>query len=415
MDARIFSGSIPMASIVFRKGRNRPWRAQIKKKGHKTFNKSFAQKKDAQRWAAEQERTIDLTGLPLTVEQLKKTTVGDLIDRYLKEVTPQKASAENEKLVLEKFKRNPMCKKSLAELSSGDGAKYRDERLKDTWKPKGSKGPAKPIKPSTVRREVNTLHHIFEVARTEWDFTNLINPFDGLKIKLKTPGLLPRRKRRLKPGEHKFLDKAADDCRGENMLYGPLAIALAIETGMRLQEIFNLTWEDINTRTRRINIQKSKTDHVTDLNGREIVMTKRAAFLFLVAMPHNPKPARIPTTKTAAFLFFADMPRNKKLNPDQKVFPMSKGAFKQAWKGVVKRAGVEGLTFHDLRREASSRFDAAGLTKGEHDLMMGHDTGDMASLYIHADLNRIQEKLDEYEKDKFPFHVETMNMDSPLV
>ena len=83
--------------------------------------------------------------------------------------------------------------------------------------------------------------------------------------------------------------------------------------------------------------------------------------------------------------------------------------------GRLKRAGVKGLTFHDLRREAGSRFDAAGLTKGEHDLMMGHNTGDMASLYIHADLNRIQEKLDEYEKDKFPFHVETINMDSPLV
>ena len=248
----------------------------------------------------------------------------------------------------------------------------------------------------------------------------MINPFAGLKIKLKTKlkatGLpsTPRRKRRLESGEHELLDMAAENCRGKNMLYVPLAIALAIETGMRLQEIFNLTWEDINTKTRRIKIQNSKTDHATEFDGREIVMTKRAAFLFFVAIFQNKKtkPDQIPMTKTAAFLFFAEMPRNKKLNPDQKVFPMSKGAFKQAWKGVVKGAGVKGLTFHDLRREAGSRFDEAGLTKGEHDLMM-HNTGDMASLYIHAHLNRIQEKLDEYEKDKHPFLVETStNMDS---
>ena len=390
MDARIFPGVVRMASIVFREGRNRPWRAQIRRKGHSTFNKSFTQKKDAQRWAAEQERTIDLTGLPLTIEQLRKTTVGDVVDRYLKEVTPQKASVENEKLVLEKFKRNPMCKKSLAELSSGLGVKYRDERLKDTWKPKGTKGPAKPIKPSTVRREVNTLHHIFEVARTEWDFTNLINPFDGLKIKLKALGLpSPRRKRRLNPGEHDLLDRAAGKCRGDNMFYVALAIALAIETGMRLQEIFNLTWEDINAKARRIVIQKSKTDHTTDLDGREIVMTKRASFLFWAASPNT--------------------------KPKQKVFPMSKEAFKQAWKGTVKRAGIQGLTFHDLRREAGSRFDEAGLTKGEHDRMMGHNTGDMASLYIHADLNRIQEKLDEYENGKYQYVKYFMSEGLPVV
>ena len=400
-----------MASIVFRDGKSKPWLAQINRKGHRIFSRSFIQKRDAERWANEQERTIDLTGLPLTIEQLRNTTVGDLVDRYLKNVTPQKkASAENEKLVLEKFKRNnAMCKKSLAYLSSSDGATYRDERLKDTWRPFGSKGPAKPIKPSTVRRECNTLHHIFEIARTEWGLTNLVNPFIGLKIS----GSANRRKRRLRPGEQRLLEDAAEKCLGQNLLYVPLAVFLAIETGMRLQEIFNLTWADINTDTRRIEIQKSKTDNVKKNPGRTIVMTKRAAFLFLVAMPHNPKPARIPMAKTAAFLFFADMPRNKKLNPDQKVFPMSKGAFKRAWKGVVKRSGIQGLTFHDLRHEAGSRFDAAGLTKGEHDLMMGHDAGDMTSLYIHADLNRIQEKLDEYEKDKFPFLVETStNMDS---
>jgi hypothetical protein len=78
---------------------------------------------------------------------------------------------------------------------------------------------------------------------------------------------------------------------------------------------------------------------------------------------------------------------------------MTKGAFKQSWADVCKRAGISDLTFHDLRREAGSRFDEAGLTKGEHDLMMGHAGTDMTSLYIHGDLNRIQDKLDRYTLD----------------
>ena len=150
-----------MASIIHRKDREKPWLAQVARKGHPTFSKSFIAKKDAERWAAEQERNIDLVGLPLTIKELKKQTVGDLVDRYLEKVTPDKASAENEKLVLEKFKLNPLCKKSLAYVSSADGAAYRDQRFKDTWKPKGALGPARPIKPSTIRREINTLRHMF--------------------------------------------------------------------------------------------------------------------------------------------------------------------------------------------------------------------------------------------------------------
>ncbi len=82
---------------------------------------------------------------------------------------------------------------------------------------------------------------------------------------------------------------------------------------------------------------------------------------------------------------------------------MTKGAFQQSWTDALKRAGIADLTFHDLRREAGSRFDAAGLTKGEHDLMMGHANRDMTSLYIHADLKSIQDKLDRYVFDGMTF------------
>jgi hypothetical protein len=74
---------------------------------------------------------------------------------------------------------------------------------------------------------------------------------------------------------------------------------------------------------------------------------------------------------------------------------MSKGAFKQSWADVRKRSGIEGLTFHDLRREAGSMFAEAGLTDPEHKLMMGHDSGDMTGLYV-TELKTIQGKLDRY-------------------
>jgi hypothetical protein len=87
---------------------------------------------------------------------------------------------------------------------------------------------------------------------------------------------------------------------------------------------------------------------------------------------------------------------NGRFKVTDKIFPMVKDAFKQSWADVLKRAKIDNLTFHDLRREAGSRFDAAGLTKGEHDLMMGHSNKDMTSLYVHAHLKSIQDKLDRY-------------------
>ena len=291
----------------------------------------------------------------------------DIVRRYLKDITPQKGCAVSETTVLNKFLRRDLCRKSLAYISKQDAWKYIDERLKEKWCDK-------PITPRTVRRELNTIQHVFEIAKERWGYTNLVNPFRGIEIK----GSMHRRKRRLNPGELSKLEEACKDCRGLNRFYVPLAIYLAIETGMRLQEIFHLTWQDINIDKRRIEIRKSKTDHASEYQGRTIVLSIMAGMLFNWLGSH----------------LDLSWGEHGHYNSKDRVFSMTKDAFKQSWSDVLKRAGIEDLTFHDLRREAGSRFDEAGLTKAEHDLMMGHANGDMTSLYIHSDLERIQEKLD---------------------
>jgi hypothetical protein len=177
-------------------------------------------------------------------------------------------------------------------------------------------------------------------------------------------------------GELQRLERACEACRGLNRTYVLLAIYLAIETGMRLQEIFNLTWPDVDIQNRRIAIRKSKTDRVSDYDGRTIVMNVVARAL-LAALHIR-------------------LIINFRYSKEDRIFPMTREAFKQSWADVVKRADIEDLHFHDLRREAGSRFDEAGLTRGEHDLMMGHANKDMASLYIRADLKSIQDKLDRH-------------------
>jgi integrase len=348
--------------------RNKPWRGAIHRKGlRKQLVKFFRTRKEVERWAREQESSLDRTGLPLTIEDLKKVTVGDIVCRYLAEITPTKGCAVSEGTVLKKFLRRDICYKSLAFVSKLDAYKYINERLKETWR-------GKPITPRTIRREVNSIQRIFEVAKEQWGYVNLVNPFRGIEIR----GSEYRRKRRLKDGELEKLEEACKLCRGLNQYYVPLAINLAIETGMRLQEIFNLNWQDIDFEKRRIEITKSKTDYMNEYEGRTIVLTVTAMF-FLVQL-------------------CLVLHRAGKLDLDAKVFPITGDAFKQSWADVRKRAGIKGLTFHDLRREAGSRFDEAELSKPEHELMMGHkpSDSDMRGVYVHSHLKRIQDKLDRY-------------------
>src|SRR5262249_7773030 len=126
------------------KPRTLPWEAHIHRKGHKRLKKMFKSRKEAEHWAEAQEQSIRLTGLPLTIEALKKDTVGDIVRRYLKEVTPSKGCAISEGTVLNKFLTRDICHKSLAFISRQDAYQYVDARLKETWR-------GKIITPRTVR------------------------------------------------------------------------------------------------------------------------------------------------------------------------------------------------------------------------------------------------------------------------
>jgi integrase len=332
----------------------------------------FATKQEAEHWAAEQERTIRMTGLPLTIEELKKVTVADIVKRYMKEKTPKKGCAPNEMTVLNKFLKNALCSKALAYVTKQDGHDYYKERLNEKWK-------GKPIQPSTIRRELNSIQHVFVVAKEQWGYPQLINPFEGIEIERSSP---PGRKRGLKDGELEKLEEACNAAVGQNKTYLRLGIYLALATAMRLDEIFNLAWGDFVGRT--INIRKSKTDSKTGKKGRVIACPLAVHYILgdLARELHSYNPTGM-------------------YEPNTLLFPMTKEAFKQAWRKTVSRAGIDGLQFRDLRSEAATRFEKAGLTFGQTQRMLGHEGNTVAEKhYLKIDLKEIADKLDMFHFGK---------------
>ncbi|WP_274426180.1 tyrosine-type recombinase/integrase [Chelativorans sp. YIM 93263] len=324
-----------MASIRKRNGR---WQVQVRRTGQRPISKTFQHKSDALQWAREQEVQADRGALTIDGTLLRKTTLGQLVDRYIDEVTPLKRSAIAESYVLMVFRQHRICKLALRELSSAHFAEYRDERLQS-------------ISPSGLKREFTVLKHIFTVATRDWAIPLTQNPVTQVRFNVAEI----RRDRRLRNDEFQKLQDCARKSRNPNLL----PVVLFVETAMRRGEILNLGWTDIEFERSLLKIREAKNGY-----SRTIPLTAKALEIL------------------------ANQPRHC-----SRVFPTTGNAIRLGWEKLVRRAGIGNLHFHDLRHEAISRFFEMGLTVPEVASISGHRDPRMLLRYAHADRQRVLGKL----------------------
>jgi integrase len=396
-----------MASITELKDRQKkPFRAQVKKKGFGVKVAYFSTRDEAIKWCDEIEdlHKSKLTGQKPTKDKLADLTIGKMLTRYIEEVAKHKASIADPSNIRnfltwkDVANRNP---RAFDRYDAKDYLRYLENDYVWQGKTYSLNGKlitpnreAKKLRPAAITRSLAALHHAWKYAANEWrEYQQLLefpNPWSEIKPKTR----IKKRRRRLMKGELDKIASACNGCKGHYKLYSLLAINLALETGMRLQEIFNLDWRDILIDLRRIHIRKSKTDYRREVDGRWIVMTATATW----QLAHLNISLNRPT--------------------EGLLFPMSKVAFKQMWDSILKRAGISfrdrdykqpitrihipkdgvGLTFHDLRREAASRWKRC-LLLDEIGAMLGHADKTETEGYLEYDsddLTEIQNKLDKY-------------------
>ena len=85
--------SIVMANI---RKRGTRWQAQIRRQGQQAKTATFHTRHDVVRWARAVERQFDVGDIVPISKNLETLTLGELVERYLSEVVPQKKSALNE-------------------------------------------------------------------------------------------------------------------------------------------------------------------------------------------------------------------------------------------------------------------------------------------------------------------------------
>ena len=330
------------------------WHARVRRKGYPAQRRSFQSRADAEAWArrteGEQERGLWRDRAPLD-----GTSLGHLLTRYEREVLPGMKSAPVAKYHLARL-REDLGHLALTSLTGAALAEWRDARLRC-------------VASATVNRELSTLGGVLTWARKDLGL-----PVEHAVSGIRRPPQGRARDRRLEPGEETRLLEALGDRAGDvrgakrsggyrvgtrNRWLRPL-VQLAVETAMRQGELLTLTWEHVDL--------KAQTAHLPD--------TK------------NGKPRTVPLSSRAVALLDA-LPRA----PDGQVFPITAQAVKLAWKRACKRAGIEGLHFHDLRHEATSRLAEKLPNLIELAAVTGHLDPRMLKRYYHPRAADLAKKL----------------------
>lgn len=154
-----------MASIEPRNGK---WRVKIRRIGHKPMTKTFLSREQAQRWATATEARLSAQP-PIDKLLSERITLGKLLIRYQKEVTPHKRGANQERKRIQQWLKHPLARFPIGSVRSVGMAQFRDERLHEG------------ASPNTVRLGLAVISHLFTVAKREWGYEMLRNRVQNIR------------------------------------------------------------------------------------------------------------------------------------------------------------------------------------------------------------------------------------------
>lgn len=304
-----------MASIKERKTKDGKIRyyVQVRLHGQKQCDR-FERLTDAKKWIQDTESAIR-SGRHFRISEAKKHTLGQMIDRYVENVLPLKEKCLKRQGAQLLWWKEQIGNNLLADITPSLIGEQRDKLLKETTVRKKLRAPA------TVVRYMAALSHAFSICVKEWGWLE-----DSPMRKVQKPREPRGRVRYLSTEERVSLLKACKE--SSNKYLYPIVI-VALSTGMRLSEILNLRWTDIDFAKGRIFLEKQK-------NGERSTIPLAGLALQLLKEYHEQR-------SVASWLLFPSKEDSNK--PIDIRFP---------WEKALVISGVKNFSFHCLRHSAAS-------------------------------------------------------------
>jgi integrase len=353
---------------------NGKWEFRVTRTGllPKPVYLTFDTEAEGDRYVAALERALDAGYVPPEFAKpaaAAPATLRELIREYQRETHVTPNDAELLGIALERYGTTPLPDITVRWIE--------ETLLRDMKRTRG-------LVPGTIRHHIGALARCFDwLARRSPEAA--INPFR----------LLPRgyasyspadqkargdqhaptsgaRARRLEAGEEKRIIShlnGLDSGDGEKLLF-----VLALETAMRLREIFTLTKSQVNVRMRTAQLPRTK----------------------------NGKARGVPLSSTAAEAVSKHMKRIE----GERLFPLWSGSFERRelervtalysarFSRIFAAAGCPDLHFHDLRHEAVCRFyERTDLSDLEIMKITGHSSMKQLATYANLRARNLAKRL----------------------
>ena len=337
-----------MASIRKREG---SWVAEVRRTGHKSVSKSFPTKSLASEWARKVESEMDAS-LYRDNRSLNSITFGDLVDRYTKEIGAIRPFGKNKAAVL-KTLNAALGSIPLSSLNADRLGKYVDQRRA------GGAGGV------TVGIDLTYIGGILKTASAIWKMPVDQMAVSDARARLAHLGVSTKSRERTRRPTTAEIEALCEHFRAKGSRQRvpmPDIIQFAVATAMRLGEIINLKWADLNEADRTIIIRNRK--HPTEKAGND---------------------QEVPLLGNAF-----DIVKRQSATGDR-IFPVTEGTVSSIFPRACQALLIEDLKFHDLRHEGVSRLFEQGYTIEQVALVSGHRDWKMLARYTQIkakDLHR---------------------------
>jgi len=266
-------------------------------------------------------------GLASPIEDIK---FDELAEKYYRLEASTKRSWRRIRLSLDHLKR-AFKGRMVSEITKLRIDEYKDKRLERVDGP-------------TINRELGTLSHLFSKA-VGWRHA-AANPVKGI---MRYPENEPINRPLTREEEPRLLAAASRRLRA--------IILIALNTGMRRNEILSLRWGNINLSEGQIELEAGNTK----AKKKRLVPLNATAVAALRTLP-----------RTHDLLFRS---------------PTRKGHIKDvktAFHAACEKAGIDDLRFHDLRHTFGTRLVEAGVDIVTVQKLMGHSRIEMTLRYAHS-------------------------------
>ena len=306
------------------------WQSIIRIKGHPNLAKSFKSKTDAKRWAIATE--LKIRREEAGIAKIKFPKFSEIALKYINEVSITKRCFRDERYTINSLMREPWSEYPINRITPTVIGSYRDKQLKN-------------VSGSSVNRRLDVISTVFTQCRKEWGY-----PVPNPVLSIRRPKKVAPRNRRFTDEElHKLIkgNRTSESVR--------TLIQIALETGMRVGEIRNISHDHLKGSTLFIPVAKTE-------------------------------PRTIPLTPKAVALI-----KNAKLP-----FKLSVDAIGKQFRRLCKHYGIKAAVFHDLRHQSLSNFMLhRKLNVGETMLVAGHkDPRMLLRIYNNLKIADVAKKLE---------------------